>query len=79
MDVAALKLDLIQWLTQIQDKALLKKIQLLKEGIENESELSEDQLLELDQRLEKYETGQMDFSSWEDVKDRLKTRVKNEL
>lgn len=79
MDVAALKLDLIQWLTQIQDKELLKKIQLLKEGIENESELSEDQLLELDQRLEKYEAGQMDFSSWEDVKDRLKTRVKNEL
>lgn len=79
MDVAALKLDLIHWLTQIQDKELLKKIQLLKEGIENESELSEDQLLELDQRLEKYEAGQMDFSSWEDVKVRIKTRVKNEL
>lgn len=79
MDVAALKLDLINWLTQIQDKELLKKIQLLKEGIENESELSKEQLLELDQRLEKYEAGQMDFSSWEDVKVRLKTRVKNEL
>lgn len=30
MDVAALKLDLIQWLAQIQDESLLKKIQLIK-------------------------------------------------
>lgn len=76
MDVATLKLDLIRWLTQIQDKSLLMKIQLLKEGMENESELSEAQLLELDQRLEKYEAGQLEFSSWEDVKDRLKARAK---
>lgn len=78
MDDATLKLDLIRWLTQIQDKSLLMKIQLLKDGMENEPELSEEQLFELDQRLIKYEAGQMEFSSWEDVKDRLKSRGSNE-
>jgi putative addiction module component (TIGR02574 family) len=79
MDVAALKLDLIQWLAQIQDESLLKKIQLIRDSKEEILELSEEQLLELDQRLEKYERGEMNFSSWEKVKERVKNRAKNEI
>ncbi|MFN3997442.1 addiction module protein [Algoriphagus sp.] len=71
MDVAALKLDLIQWLAQIQDESLLKKIQFIRDSKEENLELSEEQLLELDQRLEKYERGEINFSSWEKVKDRM--------
>lgn len=79
MDVATLKLDLIQWLAQIQDESLLKKIQLIKDSKEENLELSEEQLLELDARLEKYERGEMKFSSWEKVKERVKIRTKNEI
>lgn len=79
MDVAALKLDLIQWLAQIQDETLLKRIQFIKDSKDEGVELSEEQLLELDERLEKYERGEMNFSSWEKVKDRVKTRAKNEI
>ncbi|SEF84069.1 addiction module protein [Algoriphagus boritolerans] len=79
MDVAALKLDLIQWLAQIQDESLLKKIQFIRDSKEENLELSEEQLLELDQRLEKYERGEMNFSSWEKVKERVKNRAKNEI
>lgn len=79
MDVAALKLDLIHWLTQVQDETLLKKIHLLKEEREERLDLSEDQLLELEKRLEKYENGQMEFSSWESVKERIRSRSKNEI
>lgn len=79
MDVAALKLDLIQWLAQIQDETLLKRIQSIKDSKNEDLELSEEQLLELDERLEKYERGEMNFSSWEKVKERVKTRAKNEI
>ena len=37
MDVAALKLDLIQWLAQIQDESLLKKIQLIRDSKEEKN------------------------------------------
>lgn len=77
MDVIEIKLDLIQWLTQIQDESVLKKIQLLKEDQSKSLEISPEQLLELDRRLEKYEAGEMEFSTFEAVKDRIRSRSKN--
>jgi putative addiction module component (TIGR02574 family) len=78
MDVAALKLDLLKWLTQLQDEVVLKKINALKEANEEETGLSAEQIEELDRRLEKYQRGEMEFSSWESVKERVKSTVKNE-
>lgn len=79
MDVAEIKLDLIQWLAQIQDETLLKKLTSLKKEMENDLEFSKEQLMELDRRLDKYERGEMTFSTWEDVKARVKSRAKNEI
>jgi putative addiction module component (TIGR02574 family) len=78
MDAAALKLDLLKWLTQLQDEVVLKKINALKEANEEEKGLSAEQIEELDRRLEKYQRGEMEFSSWESVKERVKSTVKNE-
>jgi len=46
---------------------------------EYDDQLSVRQQEELDRRLEKYENGEMKFSSWDTVKDRIRNRVKNDL
>lgn len=79
MDVQSVKIDLIHWLTELQDKTILKKLQSLKEQQESSFELSTEQQNELDSRLEKYENGEMRFSSWETVKDRVRDRAKDAL
>lgn len=77
MDVQSVKIDLIHWLTELQDKTVLKKLQGLKEQQETSFELSEEQKKELDGRLEKYENGEMDFSPWDTVKNRVRNRAKD--
>ncbi len=79
MDIQSVKIDLIHWLTELQDKSTLKKLQGLKEQQEIIFELSAEQKKELDSRLEKYENGEMKFSSWETVKDRIRNRAKDDL
>ena len=79
MDVQSIKIDLIQWLTELQDKSVLKKLQGLKEQQESSFELSAEQQRELDGRLEKYESGEMEFSPWDTVKDRVRDRAKEAL
>lgn len=79
MDVQSIKIDLIHWLTELQDKAVLKKLQGLKEQQESTYELSKEQKKELDIRLERYEKGEMNFSSWDTVKDRIRNRTKDAL
>ncbi|WP_235954890.1 addiction module protein [Cyclobacterium salsum] len=69
MDVKSVKIDLIHWLTELQDISVLEKLQGLKEAQESSFELSAEQNKELDSRLGKYETGDMKFSSWEKVKE----------
>lgn len=78
MDAATLKLDLIKWLTQLQDEGVLKKINALREVNEEDIGLSSEQIDELERRLEKYRRGEMEFSSWESVKERIKSSMKNE-
>jgi putative addiction module component (TIGR02574 family) len=78
MDAAALKLDLIKWLSQLQDEGVLKKINALREVNEEAIGLSSEQIDELERRLEKYRRGEMEFSSWESVKERVKSSMKNE-
>ncbi len=79
MDVQSVKIDLIHWLTELQDKSILKKLQGLKEQQESSFELSAEQQRELDGRLEKYENGEMEFSPWDTVKNRVRNRAKDAL
>lgn len=77
MDVQSVKIDLIHWLTELQDKAVLKQLQDLKEQQESSLELNAEQKKDLDGRLEKYRNGEMEFSPWDTVRDRVKNRRKD--
>lgn len=77
MDIQRVKIDIIQWLTQLNDEKVLKKILTLRE--EEGYELSPDQMNTLEDRLEKYERGEMNFKSWKDVKSNIKKRAKDVL
>jgi len=79
MDVQSVKIDLIRWLTELEDKSVLEQIQGLKEKQESSFELNAEQGKELDSRLEKYENGEMKFSSWDTVKNRIRDRAKDAL
>lgn len=79
MDVQSVKIDLIHWLTELQDKSILKKLQGLKEQQENSFELSAEQKMDLEGRLEKYENGEMEFSPWDIVKEKIRIRAKDAL
>lgn len=79
MDVQSVKIDLIHWLTELQDKAVLQQLQGLKEQQESSFELNTEQKEELDGRLEKYENGEMKFSTWDTVKNRVRNRAKDAL
>lgn len=79
MDMQSVKSELIHWLAELQDKSVLKKLQVLKEQQENSFELSTEQQEELDIRLEKYEKGEMEFSSWKTIKNKIKTSPKDAL
>lgn len=79
MDVQSIKVDLIHWLTELQDKAILRQLQELKEKQESSVELNEEHQKELDLRLEKYMDGKMSFSSWDSVKVRLRENAKDAL
>ncbi|MDN3670662.1 addiction module protein [Echinicola jeungdonensis] len=79
MDIKSVKIDLIHWLTELQDKTVLKKLQGLKEQQESTIELSPEQKKELEARFEKYENGEMEFSPWDTVKDRIRKRAKDAL
>jgi len=79
MNKQSLKIDLIHWLTELQDDSILQKLQVLKEQQESSFELSAEQKKELDDRLTKYENEEMKFSSWGSVKDRIIDRSKDAL
>ena len=79
MDVESVKIDLIHWLIELQDKTVLKKLQGLKEQQGELFELGEEQKKELDSRLNKYEGGEMKFSSWDSVKEKVRSSSKNDL
>ena len=74
MDIPSIKIELIKWLTNLQDKSMLEKLQGLKQEQEATFELSLEQEKEIDERLEKYESGKTHFSSWGEVKGKIKNR-----
>ncbi len=79
MDISTVKIDLIHWLAEINDVKLLEKLQTLKKEQEESFELDATQQNELDRRLNKYEAGEMKFTSWEAAKERIREKSKNAL
>ena len=77
MDIQALKIDIIHWLTELKDKDVLEKINAIKE--EEYIELSPAQQAELDKRLKKYQRGEMNFKSWEETRASIRKRSKNAI
>ncbi len=59
MDIQAKKLDLIQWLIQLNDESLLRKIEALQaEDKDFWNELSEDQRQEIKKGISELDAGQ---------------------
>jgi len=79
MDIQSIKVDLIHWLTELQDQSVLEQLQGLKAQQESSFKLNHEQTKELDSRLEKYENGEMKFSSWDQVRERIKSRAEDDL
>ena len=75
MDIQSIKVDLIHWLTELQDLSVLEQLQGMKAKQESSLKLNPEQTKELDSRLEKYENGEMKFSPWEQVRERIKSRL----
>ncbi|MFA6058267.1 MAG: addiction module protein [Taibaiella sp.] len=67
------RLSLIQWLIETKDENAISKIKEIK----NESaSLTEAQQMVLAKRLERYRNGETKFSSWDDVKKRIRSDAK---
>jgi putative addiction module component (TIGR02574 family) len=65
MDIQAIKIDLIQWLTGVEDVVTLKKLQALKQL--QESGLSDAHKALLDERMASYESDPENVLDWETV------------
>lgn len=79
MDIQSIKIDLIQWLAELQDKDVLEKLQSLKKEQEEIDLLSDEQKVELERRLKAYEKGEINFSSWEEAKGRIRNEATDGL
>ena len=75
MDIQSIKVDLIHWLTELQDLSVLEQLQGMKAKQESSLKLNSEQTKELDSRLKRYENGEMKFSSWEQVRERIKSKA----
>ncbi len=65
MDIQSIKINLIRWLTDLQDESVLEKLQAFKN--QQEYELSDAHKKLLDERLASYENHPGQALNWEDV------------
>ena len=65
MDIQAIKLDLIHWLTEVEDLSILKKLQSFKRL--QELELSDAHKALLDERIASYASDPENLLDWETV------------
>lgn len=65
MDIQAIKIDLIQWLTGVDDVVTLKKLQAVKQL--QESVLSDVHKALLEERMASYESDPKNVVDWEIV------------
>lgn len=78
MNIQALKIDIIHWLTELRDERILQKIQEIREDTDSIS-LSAAQEKELNLRLKEYESGASELISWKEARSNIKKRYKDEL
>lgn len=64
MDIQSIKVDLIHWLTELEDRNLLEKLQAFKH---QQEELSESHKALLDERIASYEKNPDNVLDWDDV------------
>ena len=69
MDIQAIKIDLIHWLTGVDDLALLKKLQAFKKL--QETQLTEAHKKLLDERMASYEKDPNNVMDWEELSKEL--------
>jgi hypothetical protein len=69
MQEEEIKLGLIQWIAETNDVDSIKKIQTIRNS---SIHLTAEQESILEKRMEKYEQGLMKFSSWNEVKNKIK-------
>lgn len=74
MDIQSIKIDLIHWLTGVDDVVLLKKLQAFKEL--QETQLSEAHRALLDERIGSYESNPFNVIDWETISKELEKEFK---
>ncbi len=79
MGAAQIKEELYHFIESGDPKLIKMLYAVAKEYSSEDDELSDAQKEELEIRLGKYESGQMNFSSWDTVKDRIRNRAKSTL
>ena len=74
MDIQSIKIDLINWLTAVDDVVLLKKLQAFKK--QQETQLSEAHRALLDERIASYESNPSNVIDWETISKELEKEFK---
>lgn len=74
MDIQSIKIDLIHWLTGVDDVVLLKKLQAFKEL--QETQLSEAHRALLDERIATYDGNPSNVIDWETLSKELEKEFK---
>jgi len=74
MDLRAEKLDLIQWMAQLSDEKVIRKIKALRNEKLDDSILTESHKSILEERIANHEANPESGSSWEEVKQRVTSK-----
>ena len=65
MDIQSIKVDLIHWLTELQDRSILEKLQAFKK--QQEATLSDAHKTLLDERIVSYEKDPDNVLDWDHI------------
>lgn len=79
MDATRVRQKIHEYVDNADERFLTLVNGMIEADLSQDYELSEEQQQELDKRLEKYEAGKMNFSSWDTVKNRIRNNTKNAL
>lgn len=72
------KLKLIQWLSAVEDEAVIKQLVFLMKSYE-EAPLSASQEASINARLDQDDQDALNYISWEEAKDRIRKKAQNAL
>ncbi len=69
MDIQSIKVDLIHWLTELQDQKILEQLQIFK--AQQEKGLSDAHKALLNERLASYKNDPTNVLDWEEVMEEI--------